>query len=65
MLQMNLFTEKAGTRRCGEWTCRHSGEEEGGMDRESNPDIYMPPCVKQTASGKLLCRQGAQLRADD
>ena len=65
MVQTHLFTEKKGTGRCREWICGHSGEGEGGMDPESIPDIYTPPCVKHTARGKLLCRQGAQLPAPD
>ena len=29
---------------------------EGGTNWESGTDIYTPSCVKQIASGKLLCR---------
>ena len=39
------------------------GEGEGGMNWESSADIYKLPCVKQTASGKLLLTQGSQLGA--
>ena len=30
------------------------GEGGGGMNWEFGTDIYIPPCVKQTASGNLL-----------
>ena len=36
---------------------------EGEMNWESGADIYTLPFVKQTASGKLLYRQEAQLSA--
>ena len=39
------------------------GEGEGGLHWESSSDMYPPPCVKQTASEKLLYSQGARLGA--
>ena len=35
------------------------GEREGGASSEGSTDIYTQPCVKQTASGKLLPRTGS------
>ena len=32
---------------------------EGGMNRERRTDIYTLPCVKQRASGRLLCSTGS------
>ena len=41
-----------------------AGEGEGVTNLECGTDIYTLPCVKQTASGKLLyIAQGAQLGA--
>ena len=40
-----------------EWTGGHSGEEDGGMNWERSPDIHTLPRVRQTASGKRLCKQ--------
>ena len=40
-----------------------TGEEEGGINWEIRPDTYTLPRVSQTASGKLLLAQGAQLGA--
>ena len=31
----------------------------GGVNRESSIEIYTLPCVKQIASGKLLCNIGS------
>ena len=35
-----------------------AGEGEVGVDWESSTGVYTLPCVKQTASGKLLCNTG-------
>ena len=35
------------------------GEGEGGTSLESSIDKYVPPCVKQIASGKLPCSAGS------
>ena len=35
------------------------GEREGGASSEGSTDIYTQPCVKQTASGKLLYSTGS------
>ena len=35
------------------------GEGESGMNGESSIDIYIPPCVKQTAGEKLLYNTGS------
>ena len=45
----------------------HRAEGEGGMNSESSINIYILPCVKETASGKLLyITQGAQpVRSDN
>lgn len=40
------------TKRMDLWT--QQGKERVGQTKKSGADIYTPPCVKQTASGKLL-----------
>ena len=44
--------------------CGHGGgwKGEGGMNRESNTDINTVPCIKKTASGKLLYSTGSSSR---
>ena len=36
-----------------------AGEGEGRTNRESSTDIYTLSCVRQIASGKLLCSTGS------
>ena len=40
--------------RCRELTCEQIGRRRGGMNWDSNTDIYTLPWVKQIASGKYL-----------
>ena len=56
LVDMDLFAGKEQRHRGREWTCSHSGEGEGGMNRESGTDN---PLVKQIANGKLLCSVGS------
>ena len=35
------------------------GEGEDGINSKNSTDIYTPPCVKETASGKLLYSTGS------
>ena len=49
---------RAGIKTEVEWICGYSGEERVG-EIESSIDIYILPCVKQTASGKLLSGTGS------
>ena len=57
MVLMILFAELPQKHRHREWTCGHRGERRG-IKWESSADIYMPPCVKQTASGTLMYSTG-------
>ena len=36
-----------------------AGEGEGEMNQESSTDVRTLPCVKQLASGSLLCNMGS------
>ena len=47
--------------RMGMWT-QACGEGEGGTNWEIRIDIYIPPCVKQVASWKLLQNIGSSAR---
>ena len=47
------------TDRCREQTCGRGSEGEGGIHWEIRIDVYPLPCVKWTASGKLLCSTGS------
>ena len=38
LVDMNLFSGKEQRHRGREWTCRHSGNGEGGMSSESSAD---------------------------
>ena len=49
---------KPGIKTEVEWICGYRGEERVG-EIESSIDIYILPCVKQTASGKLLYGTGS------
>ena len=51
MILMNLFT---GRDRWREQTCGHGGPGEAGTRWEIRAERYAVPCVKRTASGKLL-----------
>ena len=57
---LKKINKKALGGRYRERTCGHgAGEGEGGMNWEISTDIYILPCVKQTASGKLLYSPGS------
>ena len=57
MILMNLFT---GRDRCREQTCGHGGPGEAGTRWEIRAELYAVPCVKRTASGKLLSSTGSE-----
>lgn len=60
MVLRNPFSGQELRHRCREWTCEHrSGKREGRI--QSHAATRTRPCVRQTASGKPLCAQGAQL----
>ena len=58
MVLMNLSAGKELRCRYTEWNCDTTGEGEDGKI-ESSIKIYTVPCVKQIASGKLLCNTGS------
>ena len=35
------------------------GDEEDEMNQESSIDIYIPPCIKLTANGKMVYNTGS------
>ena len=53
-VQMNPFAGQEQRHRHREQTCGHSGDGESGMNGACGTDTYIPPRVKQIASGKLL-----------
>ena len=58
MVHMNLYAgqeEKGRQNRLVDT----AGEEKGGMNWESSTETYTLPCVKQIASGRLLCNWGS------
>ena len=62
MVLMNLFARQEEGHRLGEWTCGHSRGGRWGDDWEGSTDIYTLPCIKSTASGKLLDGRGSSAR---
>ena len=54
IIQMNLFPGKSRDAGIENRHVSTAGEGDGGTSRDSSTDIYALPCVKQTASGKLL-----------
>ena len=62
---MNLSAGQKYRLRHREWTWATAGEGEGGTNWESSTDRCTLPCVRQTASGKLLLSTGAQPAACD
>ena len=61
MVQMHLFAGQEERRRCREQTCRHKVEGQCGMNGEIGSDRHTLPCVKQIASGKLVCNRGSSV----
>ena len=61
MVQINLSSGQEQRCRSRDWTCGHDGA--GGGVRWLVRLTLIPYCVRQKASGNLLCVQGAQLRA--
>ena len=62
MTQMNLFAGQEERGRQREQAVDTEREGKGQANGESSADIYPPPCVKQTASGKLLHSTGYSSR---
>ena len=54
MSQMNLFAGQEERGRQREQAVDTEREGKGRAKGESSADIYTPPCVRKTASGKLL-----------
>ena len=55
MVVMNLFAGQEQRCRCRERT----GKAKGEKNLDSSIDTYALPCVKQIASGKMLCYMGS------
>lgn len=63
MVQMNLFTERQGTHRCREWTCRGAVGKEGGMDQRVSLTYTCHPVLNRQRVGSCCVSEGAHARA--
>ena len=63
MVLMNLFAGQQWRHKHREQIYGHGAgvgeEEEGGTNEETGMEAYTLPCVKQIASGNLLCDTGS------
>lgn len=56
---MSLSAGQEERCRCWEWTSGHGGEEEGGTNEQSGPDIHPLPWAKRPAGGELPSSTGS------